>query len=154
MSIPQFVEPQLALLVVVPPQGPGWVTETKFDGYRMQMRVTKGSASLRTRKGLDWTAKLPEIAAEGGAPPDCLIDGEICAVGRSRNSDFGALQLALAEGETGKLVFFLFDCLYAAGREGIISKQLTAPSRSERGTSWTKAKCRAGDTFPLDPHAA
>jgi bifunctional non-homologous end joining protein LigD len=117
MSIPQFVEPQLALLVDAPPQGPGWVTEVKFDGYRMQMRVAKGVVRLRTRKGLDWTARFPEIAEAGHALPDCLLDGEICAVGLNGKTDFGALQLALSEGKTGKLVFFLFDCLFAAGRD-------------------------------------
>ena len=29
---------------------------------------------------IDWTAKFPEIAKEGAGLPDCIIDGEICAV--------------------------------------------------------------------------
>jgi bifunctional non-homologous end joining protein LigD len=36
-----------------PPSGKDWVHEIKFDGYRMQLRVEGGAATLRTRKGLD-----------------------------------------------------------------------------------------------------
>ena len=61
-SPPQFVPPQLARLVPFAPPGPGWAHEIKFDGYRMQMRVAGGTSSLRTRKGLDWTHRFPEIA--------------------------------------------------------------------------------------------
>ncbi len=115
--MPDFVAPQLARLMSAPPAGAGWVHEVKFDGYRVQMRVENGKARLRTRKGLDWTGRFPEIAADGGALPDCLIDGEICALNAEGASDFGGLQLALSEGKTGALVFFLFDCLFAGGRD-------------------------------------
>jgi len=115
--MPGFVAPELARLVKAPPAGANWVHETKFDGYRLQMRVEGGRARLRTRKGLDWTAKFPEIAADGSRLPDCLIDGEICALNEKRVSDFGALQLALSEEKTGRLVFFLFDCLFADGHD-------------------------------------
>ena len=45
-----------------PPGGAGWVHEIKFDGYRMQLRVEDGKATLHTRKGLDWTDKFAAIA--------------------------------------------------------------------------------------------
>ena len=48
--------------VARPPQGDDWVHEIKFDGYRMQLRVEDGAATLRTRKGLDWTDKFRAIA--------------------------------------------------------------------------------------------
>jgi len=115
--MPDFVAPQLARLVEHPPNSGNWVHEVKFDGYRIQMRVEKGRAVLRTRKGLDWTAKFPQIAADGTRLPDCLIDGEICALNKEGAADFGALQLALSEGKTGDLVFFLLDCLFAGGRD-------------------------------------
>ncbi len=116
-ALPDFVAPQLARLVKDPSNSDAWVHEVKFDGYRLQMRVQKGRARLRTRKGLDWTAKFPEIAEDGGALPDCIVDGEICAVNDEGATDFGALQLALSEAKTERLVFFLFDCLFAGGRD-------------------------------------
>ncbi len=115
--LPDFIAPQLARLVENPPSTGNWVHEVKFDGYRLQMRVEKGRARLRTRKGLDWTDKFPEIAADGGKLPDCIIDGEICALTADGSADFGKLQLALSEHKTADLVFFLFDCLFADGRD-------------------------------------
>src|SRR5262245_2238513 len=69
---PAFVAPQLARLVERAPSEPGWGHEIKFDGYRMQMRVVDSRVSLKTRKGLDWTERFPEIAAAGAKLPDCL----------------------------------------------------------------------------------
>lgn len=116
-KIPSFVAPQLAKLMKAPPTGPNWVHEVKFDGYRMQMRVEGGKARLRTRKGLDWTERFPEIAEEGGALPGCMLDGEICALNKEGSSDFGLLQNALSDHKTGGLIFYLFDCLFAQGQD-------------------------------------
>ena len=116
-DMPDFVEPQLCKLVDRPPAGAGWVHEVKFDGYRMQMRVEAGKARLRTRKGLDWTDRFPEIAAAGAGLPDGLIDGEIVALDHNGAPDFAALQAALSDGKTAPLVFFVFDALYAEGRD-------------------------------------
>ena len=113
--MPAFVAPQLCRLLKTPPTGAGWVHEVKFDGYRMQLRVADGRAQLRTRKGLDWTEKFPEVARDGAALPDCLIDGEICALDKEGAADFGLLQLALSDAKTGDLVFFAFDALFAGG---------------------------------------
>jgi bifunctional non-homologous end joining protein LigD len=113
--MPAFVAPQLARLMETPPAGANWVHEVKFDGYRMQMRVEAGRARLSTRKGLDWTARFPEIAKDGAALPDCLIDGEICALNKDGSADFGLLQLALSDEKTADLVFFVFDVLFADG---------------------------------------
>jgi bifunctional non-homologous end joining protein LigD len=116
-GIPDFVAPQLCKLVDRPPAGAGWVHEVKFDGYRMQMRVEGGRATLRTRKGLDWTDRFPEIAAAGAGLPDSLVDGEIVALDHNGAPDFAALQAALADGKTAPLAFFVFDALFAEGRD-------------------------------------
>src|SRR5205814_1724859 len=53
--IPAFVAPQLAKLVDRPPNSDGCGHELKLDGYRLLLRVENGKATLKTRKGLDWT---------------------------------------------------------------------------------------------------
>jgi bifunctional non-homologous end joining protein LigD len=116
-DMPDFVEPQLCKLVDRPPSGAGWVHEVKFDGYRMQMRIEAGKASLRTRKGLDWTDRFPEIAAAGAGLADSLIDGEIVALDHNGAPDFAALQAALSDKKTAPLVFFVFDALFSEGRD-------------------------------------
>jgi bifunctional non-homologous end joining protein LigD len=108
----------------------GWIHEIKFDGYRIQMRVENGEATLKTRKGLDWTAKYPAIAEAASALPDAIIDGEICALDENGAPDFAALQAALSEGKTGDLVYFAFDLLFEGGEDLAIELPLT--DRKER----------------------
>jgi bifunctional non-homologous end joining protein LigD len=109
--MPDFIAPQLCKPHERPPAGPGWGHEIKFDGYRMQMRVENGVVVLRTRKGLDWTAKFPAIAKAGSSLPDCIIDGEIVALDHNGAPDFAALQAALSEEHTDDLAFFVFDLM-------------------------------------------
>jgi bifunctional non-homologous end joining protein LigD len=117
-DMPAFVPPQLCTSVERPPTGGGWVHEIKFDGYRIQMRVENGAVTLKTRKGLDWTAKfgsaIPRAARE---LPDCLIDGEIVALDHRGSPDFAGLQAALSEGKTDDLIFFAFDLLFLEGKD-------------------------------------
>ena len=112
---PKFIAPQLARLVSRAPADAGWGHEIKFDGYRMQMRVSGGNATLRTRTGLDWSKRFPEIADAGSALPDCVIDGEIVALDGHGIPSFSALQSALVDEDTADLVYFAFDLLFAVG---------------------------------------
>ena len=116
-SLPKFIAPQLCRLVDQPPFGANWVHEVKFDGYRLQLRVEDGKARLLTRKGLDWTGKFAAIAKVAGKLPDCIIDGEVCALDHNGAPDFAALQAALSDGKTEPLVFFAFDLLFAEGED-------------------------------------
>ena len=111
-KLPDFVEPQLCATLARPPGGEGWLHEIKFDGYRIQARVADGEVTLKTRKGLDWTAKYPAIAEAFSKLPDGIIDGEICALDDHGAPDFAALQAALSERKTGDLVYFAFDLLF------------------------------------------
>ena len=83
----------------------------------MQLRVEDGEATLKTRKGLDWTEKFQAIAKEGSALPDALIDGEIVALDHDGAPDFSTLQAAISDGKTDDLIFFAFDLLFADGED-------------------------------------
>jgi bifunctional non-homologous end joining protein LigD len=111
-TIAGFVAPQLCVSVEKPPETDGWGHEIKLDGYRLQLRVEDGEATLKTRKGLDWTEKFAAIAKEAGSLPDALIDGEVVALNGKGDPDFSALQAALSDGKTSNLVFFAFDLLF------------------------------------------
>ena len=146
-SLPNFVEPQLTKLLDKPPAGPGWAHEIKFDGYRMQLRTVDGKASLRTRKGLDWSAKFLEIVAEGAKLTDGIIDGEVCALDASGAPDFAALQAAISDGTTKNLVFFVFDQLFA-GKEDLRPLPLTErKARLEASVADASAIIRYVDHF-------
>jgi bifunctional non-homologous end joining protein LigD len=116
-TLPDFIEPQLCKLVDRPPPGDQWAHEVKFDGYRMQLRVAGGKASLRTRKGLDWTHKFTAIAKDGATLPDCIIDGEVVALDDKGSPSFAGLQAALSDGKTDDLIFFAFDLMAADGQD-------------------------------------
>jgi bifunctional non-homologous end joining protein LigD len=111
-ALPGFTPPMLTTPVDRPPGGAGWAHEIKFDGYRLQLRVQDGTATLKTRKGLDWTAKFKEIGRAGQALPDAILDGEACALDHNGAPDFPALQAALSDGETKDLIFFAFDLMF------------------------------------------
>ncbi|MGR4866227.1 DNA ligase D [Caulobacter sp. LARHSG274] len=115
--LPDFIEPQFCKSVDRPPVGPGWAHEIKFDGYRMQLRVEDGRATLRTRKGLDWTAKFAAIAEAAADLPDAILDGEVVALDAAGQPDFAGLQAALSDGDTGDLIFFAFDLLALDGED-------------------------------------
>ena len=115
-DMPSFVAPQLCTSVERPPAGGDWVHEIKFDGYRIQMRVEGGDVTLKTRKGLDWTAKFgAAIPTAARRLSDCLVDGEIVALDHRGSPDFAGLQAALSEGQTDDLIFFAFDLLFLEG---------------------------------------
>lgn len=116
-AMPDFIEPQLCRLVDKPPRGTDWVHEIKFDGYRMQLRTEGGRATLKTRKGLDWSTKFPAIVKAGGRLTDGIIDGEVVALDHTGAPDFAALQAAISDGETDNLIFFAFDRLFESGED-------------------------------------
>ena len=116
-AMPDFVAPELCVSVDRPPAADGWCHEIKFDGYRVQLRVEDGEATLKTRKGLDWTEKFQAIAKEANSLPDALIDGEIVALDDGGAPNFSTLQAAISDGKTGSLIFYAFDLLFAGGED-------------------------------------
>lgn len=146
--LPKFVPPQLCKLVDAPPSGAGWVHEVKFDGYRMQLRVEGSKARLFTRKGLDWTDKFSAIAKAASKLPDCIIDGEICALDHNGAPDFAALQAALSDGKSESLVNFMFDLLFVDGED---LRPLPLTDRKARLASLLKGT-RTSDQLRLVEH--
>ncbi|WP_441260545.1 DNA ligase D [Bradyrhizobium sp. 521_C7_N1_3] len=128
-EMPDFVAPQLCTPVQRPPAADGWCHEIKFDGYRVQLRVEDGEATLKTRKGLDWTDKFAAIAKEAGELPDVMIDGEVVALDHNGAPNFSSLQAALSDGKTEDLIFFAFDLLFA---EGLDCRRLPLGERKDR----------------------
>jgi bifunctional non-homologous end joining protein LigD len=108
---PDFIPFQLIKLVKSPPAGDRWLHEIKFDGYRLQVRIEAGRARFHTRNGHDWTSYFPALAAAAASLPDCVLDGELCAVGPTGYSDFSALRSAIPS-RTDDLVLFTFDVLW------------------------------------------
>ena len=58
-----------------------------------------------------------------------MIDGEIVALDHDGNPNFSALQAAISDGKTEKLIFFAFDLLFA---EDMDLRKLPLRERKER----------------------
>src|SRR5258707_15893717 len=113
-ALPQWIRPQLTELVDAAPEGPDWLHEIKYDGYRMHARLDHGAVRLLTRTGLDWTHKYPAIAAAVASlgARQAYLDGELCGVGPDGVTSFSMIQLASDSGNAAALVFFIFDLLH------------------------------------------
>jgi bifunctional non-homologous end joining protein LigD len=125
------LKPQLATVANQAPEGPEWLHEIKYDGYRLLARIEGGKVRLITRGGLDWTAKFPGLARRLGELPleAALIDGELVHLEANGTSSFSGLQDAISSGKTDALNFFAFDLLYRDGWD------LTGAALEDRKTS-------------------
>jgi bifunctional non-homologous end joining protein LigD len=56
--LPDFIEPELALLTKHAPEGDAWLHEVKLDGYWTAARIEHGQVCMLIRGALDWTARF------------------------------------------------------------------------------------------------
>jgi bifunctional non-homologous end joining protein LigD len=108
--------PMLATLAEVVPRGAGWEFEVKWDGYRAIAVVSQGDTTLTSRNGNDLTARFEPVAkeiAKAVKTPDCVLDGEVCALDDAGRSSFSAMQ----QGKAGTpFVYYVFDLLELEGQ--------------------------------------
>ncbi|WP_236846840.1 MULTISPECIES: hypothetical protein [unclassified Bosea (in: a-proteobacteria)] len=122
-KMPARIEPCLALLKSSPPEGPDWLFEVKWDGYRLAVHRDVKGARVLTLGGFNWTDRFPSIAA-AAAELDAgsfILDGEAVILDEAGRADFGLLQQALGgRGEKAKAeraMLFAFDLLYLGGHD-------------------------------------
>ncbi len=97
------------------PRTGDWVYEIKWDGYRILARVAGGEAELRTRKAQDYTERFANVAkelAKALKTPDCVVDGEVCALDEEGRPSFSAMQQSKAG---TPIVYYVFDLLEVDG---------------------------------------
>jgi bifunctional non-homologous end joining protein LigD len=114
--------PMLATAAERPPRDEGWLFEVKLDGYRALACVRSGETVLRSRNGNDLTERFATVATAISAAarsPECVLDGEICALDEAGRTSFSALQ----DG-TGHLVYYAFDLLELDG-EPVLERSTT-----------------------------
>jgi bifunctional non-homologous end joining protein LigD len=111
------LEPQLATKADKPPEGVGWFSEIKLDGYRLMVSIDHSRVRLVTRNGLDWTQRMPRLAASFAAlnVETAVLDGEMVSLRKDGTSSFRDLQNALSAGADGSLFFYAFDLLHLDG---------------------------------------
>src|ERR1700710_1822367 len=99
-SLPTSQEPQLATAAKAVPDGSGWLSELKLDGYRLLVWIDSGRVRLVTRNGRDWTDRMPALAErfKGLKVDTALIDGELVSLRPGGTPSFHDLQNSLTNG--------------------------------------------------------
>jgi hypothetical protein len=125
-------DPQLALLVLQPPDGDGWLHEVKLDGFRIGCAVERGRATLLSRRRHDWSAEFPALVAAAGKleARSALLDGELAAVAPDGRTSLHAMH----DGAT--IAYFVFDLLHLDG-EDLSGQPIEQRKASARSRSWS-----------------
>lgn len=117
------IEPMLARPAADIPDGPGWIYEPKWDGFRALVFRDGGEMFVQSRDRKPLNRYFPELAgpliALGGPGTRFVIDGEIVIARPGGGLDFDALLLRIhpAESRVRMLAeqapasFVAFDCL-------------------------------------------
>ena len=108
--------PQLCLTADKAPVGDDWLHEVKWDGYRLLCTIVDGVPALWSRNGLDWTARLPDVARDMASLglQQAAFDGELVVLEGVR-SNFSALQATLSGQMQAPLSYLLFDLIHLEG---------------------------------------
>ena len=115
--MPPDISPQLATQATKLPDGPHWLHEIKFDGYRLLCFIEDGRVRLLTRRNNDWTGRFPHLVEAAGRlnVQSAILDGEVVGLLPNGASSFTVLQSALKQGRPRQLIYFVFDLLYLDG---------------------------------------
>jgi bifunctional non-homologous end joining protein LigD len=137
----------LATLAEDVPRGAGWTFEVKWDGYRALAYLQGGDATLISRNGNDQTARFSSVAKElvkAIKTPDCVLDGEVCALDESGRASFSAMQ----QGKPGTpIVYYVFDVLEVEGEPVVDLPLVERRKRLEQLLDKRNRTVRLSETF-------
>lgn len=128
MAIPAFpkltfIEPMYAAAVQKLPEGPEWLYEIKFDGYRCIAAHGTDGVHLWSRRGNPLTSQFATIAAAcKKLPRGTVVDGEVVAIDAQGRMSFSLLQHH--RDRAAALRYYLFDLLIYRGKS-LIDRPLT-----------------------------
>ena len=107
--------PMLATLAADVPTGEGWLFEVKWDGFRAIATIRGGDVDLRSRNDKSFVDRFPTVVRtleRALRTPDCVLDGEVVAVGEDGRATFSAMQ----QGKEGTTYLYVaFDLLEVEG---------------------------------------
>jgi bifunctional non-homologous end joining protein LigD len=127
-------------LAKIPPAGPDWLHEVKFDGFRAQVYIDSENVAIHSRKGVDMTSRFRRLKDTIASLPanSAIIDCELVACDESGQPDFRAL---MRNGKDCDLCLWCFDLLALYGepltdkplieRRTMLSKLIKAADENE-----------------------
>jgi bifunctional non-homologous end joining protein LigD len=143
-----FIEPCVPTLADKVPSGPQWVHEIKHDGFRFICRRDGDSVRVFSRRGHDWTGRVPRIA-EALAKlrvKSVTLDGEGVVCREDGVSDFDMLRSAVGRLGSRDAFLYAFDLLEIDGTD------LRRDSWEVRRATLTSVLRRAHDGIRLSEH--
>lgn len=115
----EFVPPMRATLVSKLPEGPQWIYEVKWDGYRTLAAKNNGEVRLLSLHNKPLGQQFPSILGAVKELPAhaALLDGEVVAVDGEGRPSFQALQNRSSLGGDWHIVYYAFDLLNLDGKD-------------------------------------
>ena len=114
-----FIEPCLPTLARTVPSGPQWVHEIKHDGFRFICRRDGEQVRVYSRRGNDFTDRVPLIAKALAAlrVKSVTLDGEGVVCRPDGVSDFDRLRAAVGRLGSRDTFLYAFDLLEIDGED-------------------------------------
>ena len=142
----------LATLAEECPTGQGWMLRGQMRRLPdARVRSREGGAT-RSRTGTDYTERFDNVARAlptAIKTPDCVLDGEVCAIDEQGRTSFSAMQKG-----GGPLVYYVFDLLEVEGaaarstaRSSSGAQSSTAFSTAGTGRSSSRRLSRTGPAW-------
>ena len=124
--MPSEIHPMLATSVDEPFDGPDWLFEIKWDGYRAVAFIENGKVRLVSRNQNDLTARYPELKDLAGSvkAKNAILDGEVVALDEQGRASFSLMQQRTGFRPGGRraptnadvpVLYYAFDLLYLDG---------------------------------------
>jgi bifunctional non-homologous end joining protein LigD len=124
--MPSEIHPMLAASVDDPFDGPDWLFEIKWDGYRAVAFIENGKVRLVSRNQNELTARYPELKdlAKSVKVKNAILDGEVVALDEQGRSSFSLMQQRTGFRPGGRraptnadvpVLYYAFDLLYLDG---------------------------------------
>lgn len=111
-------EVMLATLSQKIPKTKGWLSEIKYDGYRMVTFAEKGKVQMFSRNHVSYTKKFTSVcdAVKKVEQSSFVLDGEIVSFDQKGKSDFGLLQQNIRQ-KKDDYYYVIFDLLALNGED-------------------------------------
>src|SRR5271166_4915698 len=154
--MPSVIHPMLATSVDEPFDGPDWLFEIKWDGYRAIAFIEDGKARLVSRNQNDLTPRYPELKdlPKLLKAKTAILDGEVVALDEQGRASFSLMQQRTGFRPGGRrgatnadvpVLYYVFDLLYLDGYDW---RQVPLQERKKKLASLVKS----GDSVRYSDH--
>jgi bifunctional non-homologous end joining protein LigD len=124
--MPTAIHPMLATSIDEPFDGPDWLFEIKWDGYRAVAFIDNGKVRLVSRNQNDLTPRYPELKdlPQFVKARNAILDGEVVALDDQGRASFSLMQQRTGFRPGGRrgatnadvpVLYYAFDLLYLDG---------------------------------------